>query len=271
MSKSYRQYATVILDTAVDKMLEYGIPDQLTESLKRGMRVEVPLKGSLQTGTVFDIAQEAKFPAVQEITKTLSEHTLITEDLFDLALWIAKYYHAPLRQALKIMLPASIRKQVKPKQQLYVMRGATKEKLKEYCESMRNKFPTQAEVLDVMLQVKKGILLSELLEKTKSSRSSIDALARKKYLILDIVRIDRSPLANEEYFKSMPKTLNPEQTAALNKVVAALENHRFETHLLHGVTGSGKTEVYLQAIDKALQQGKGAIMLVPDLFDRPND
>jgi primosomal protein N' (replication factor Y) (superfamily II helicase) len=263
--KNYPKYASVVLEVAVDKILDYGIPCELVEKIKRGMQVEVPLRGHLQKGYVFEIKNESQWASVQGIANVLSDQELITEDLFDLALWMAKYYNAPLRQALKVMLPASVRKQVKTKQQLYVIRGASRESLKEYCESIRNKFPAQAEVLDIMLLTKKGILLSELLEQTKGSRSPVDALAKKKHLILDIVRVDRSPLANEDYFKSKPKTLNPEQSAALNKINGALENRRYETHLLHGITGSGKTEVYLQAIDKALSMGKGTIMLVPEI------
>lgn len=263
--KNYPKYASVVLDVAMDKMLDYGIPDELIHKISRGVQVEVPLRGRLHKGYVFEVKNESAWPTVKEIANVSSDHELITSDLFDLALWMAKYYNASLRQALKVMLPASVRKQVNTKQQLYVLRGASKEVLRDYCESIRTKFPAQAQVLDVMLLTKKGIFLSELLEMTKGSKSPVDALAKKKYLILDIVRIDRSPLTNEEYFKSKPKILNQEQSAALKKINTALENHQYETHLLYGVTGSGKTEVYLQAIEKALSIEKGTIMLVPEI------
>jgi primosomal protein N' (replication factor Y) (superfamily II helicase) len=258
-------YASVILDVALDKTLDYSIPLELLSSVKKGMRVEVPVKGHARAGYIFEIKEKPDFPKVLPITKILSENTLVTEDLFELALWISKYYCAPLSQVLKVMLPSSIRKEVKPKQQLYVMRAKTKEQLSELCKEIRPRFPSQAAILDVMLQVRKGILLSELLEKTEGSRSSVNTLEKKGYLALDIVRTDSSPLVNEQYFRTKPKTLNEEQQVAFQKVVKSLEAERFETHLLHGVTGSGKTEIYLQSIEKTLERGRGAIMLVPEI------
>ena len=163
------------------------------------------------------------------------------------------------------MLPASVRRQVKPKQQLFVMRAKTREDLKELCESIRNKSPTQANVLDEMLNVKKGLLLTELLELSQASRAAVDALVKKGALILDIVRIDRSPLVNEQYFKTKAKQLNPDQKEALDKITADITSGTFSTHLLFGVTGSGKTEVYMRALEKALSLGKGAIILVPEI------
>ena len=79
-----------------------------------------------------------------------------------------------------------------------------------------------------MLSVRKGILLTELLEKSKCSRSSVEALAKKGLLILDIIRIDRSPLINEEYFQTKPKQLNNEQAEALQKIARTLEAGIFE-------------------------------------------
>lgn len=258
-------YASVILDVSVDKTLDYGITSEQLSRAHPGTRVEVPIRGHLRPGYIFSLKNTPDFTPVKGIAKILSDSPLITEELFRLAVWMAKYYCCPLRQIFKILLPSSVRKDMQPKQQFFVMRAKTKEELQDICKELRNKHSAQANVLDVMLQVKKGILLSELLEKTQGSRSPIDSLVKKGHLLLDIVRIDRSPLINEEYFQGKPKTLNPDQAAALNKITSSLSEARYETHLLYGVTGSGKTEVYIQAIDHALKLGKGAIMLVPEI------
>lgn len=266
MSKqTFSKYASVLLDISIDKTLDYGIPSELVDHVRRGIRVEVPVRGHLNVGYVLEIKDKADFTPVKAIHQVTSETEILTEDLFALALWMSKYYCTPLRQVLKSIIPASIRTNIKPKQQLFVMRAQTREILQEQCRNLRNKHSVQAEILDVMLQVKKGILLTELLEKTKASRSSVDSLAKKGYLTLDVVRIDRSPLTNEQYFPTKPKALNEDQGAALQKITENLNQNLFAVHLLYGITGSGKTEVYLQAIDKALQMGKGSIMLVPEI------
>jgi len=259
------KYASIILDVSIDKMLDYGITAEQLDQIKTGVRVEVPVRGFLRPGYVFDTKETSKYSSVKPIAKIVSEGELIPKDLFELALWMAKYYCSPLRQVLKAIIPASIRKDTQVKQQLFVMRAKTREQLIELCKEIRNKSSAQAAVIDVMLKVKKGILLTELLEETKGSRSPVDTLVKKGHLAIDIVRIDRSPLVNEDYFQTKNKTLNEDQALALKKIVASLENSSFESHLLHGVTGSGKTEVYLQAIEKALQMDKGVIMLVPEI------
>lgn len=265
MNQPFVKFASVILDVAVDKILDYGLSADQASTAKRGMRVEVPVKGYLRTGYIYAIKDTPGFPKVQGISRFTTESELITEDLFELGVWMSKYYCVTLRETFQMMLPAVIRKDTTHKQQLFVMRGKTREELKEYCEKIRNQSSPQAAVLDVMLQVKKGILLSELLEQTGGSRSPVNTLAKNGWLHVDIVRIDRSPLVNEEYFQTKPKALNPEQAQALTSIQATLHDKRFATHLLYGVTGSGKTEVYLQAIDTALKLGYGTLMLVPEI------
>lgn len=261
----FEKYASVLLDVSIDKTLDYGIPHLLVEKARRGCRVEVPLRGGVSSGYILEVKDKPDFTPVKAISKLVTDEALITPDLFELALWMAKYYCSPLRQVFKAIVPATIRGNTKHKEQLYVMRAKTRDELQEICKELRNSHPAQATVLDEMLLVTKGILLSELLEKTKGSRSPVDTLVKKGCLKLDITRIDRSPLVNEEYFKTRHKTLNADQATALEQIVDSIESNCFKTHLIYGVTGSGKTEVYLQAIDKALSMGKGTIMLVPEI------
>lgn len=261
----FSKYVSVILDISIHKTLDYGVPDHLVDQVKKGLRIEVPVRGRIQKGTIFAVKDTCDFERVQPIANLLSDKEFISDSLFELGTFMAKYYCCSLAQVFKTLLPATLRKNSKHKEQLFVMRAKTKEELKSYCEAIRNKYSCQAEILDVMLKVTKGILLSELLEKTGGSKSSVESLKKKGFLSLSFVKIDRSPLLNEEYFKVKPKQLNEEQRIALNSILTSLDGHQFETHLLYGVTGSGKTEVYLQAIERALSQDKGTIMLVPEI------
>lgn len=266
---SFVKYASVLLDVSINKTLDYGITPCLVDKAKKGSRVEVPVRGHLRKGFIYSLKDKADYPRVKAIAKILSSEVLISDELFDLASWMSKYYCTPLRQVLKSILPSTIRGNTQHKQQIYVSRKNTREQLRKECEKLRSKHHSQAQVLDVMLKIKKDISLSELLEKAQVSKSPVSTLEKKGLLLLKTIRINRSPLINEEYFRTRPKTLNKEQSAALSKISSSLCKNTFETHLLYGITGSGKTEVYLQAIDKALEMNKGTIMLVPEISLTP--
>lgn len=265
----FTKYAAVLLDVAIDKTLDYGLPEDLAKSAVRGMRVEVPIRGRLVQGYIFELKNEPEIAKVQSVKRLISDATLIDDQVFELGLWMARYYCTPIRQVFKAILPASIRKEGGHKEQLFVMRAKTREEIQQLCIDLREKNPAQVAVMEEMLLAHKGMLLSELLEKTKGSRSPVDTLAKKGILKVDIVRVDRSPLVNEEYFRTRAKTLNEDQAEALAKIEKSLSTNSFSTHLLHGITGSGKTEVYLQAIDHTLRLGKKVIMLVPEIALTP--
>jgi primosomal protein N' (replication factor Y) (superfamily II helicase) len=258
-------FASVILEVSIQKSLDYLIPEELRSKIERGVCVEIPLRGRSVRGFVTEVKTSSPITKVQPIRRAISDGPVLTEELFSLAIWMSRYYIAPLGKTVKTLLPAGVRKQTKLKEQYYVLRKKTREELREFCEKERIKKPQQVALLDEMLLVTKGILLTELLEKTSAPLSSVKSLVEKGYLDLDIVRQNRSPLMGHEYFRSKPKTLRDEQKEALEKIISSLRGARFETHLLFGVTGSGKTEIYMQAIDYTLSAGKSTIMLVPEI------
>ncbi|MGE3533967.1 MAG: primosomal protein N' [Parachlamydiales bacterium] len=258
-------FAEVILDSAIDRPLDYQIPDHLQSSVQIGSRVMVPLRGAHKAGTVFSLKETSPFSKVQPIIETLSEEPLISAELFQLARWMSRYYCAPFRKVLKSILPPSIRGKIKHKEQLLIESPLSQNLLAAECEALRQKNPSHASILDIVLKAPKGILLSELLEKADVSRSPIDTLIKKKLLCSRKVQIERSALSDEEYFPTKPKRLNEEQTHALARIKESLSEARFEAQLLFGVTGSGKTEVYLQAMEHALTLNKGVIFLVPEI------
>ncbi len=263
------RFAAVLLELAIHKTFDYSIPDNLQGLVTRGCRVSVPVRGVLRPGYVYSLKQHSDVPNVKPITELLSPEPLLTPDLFELAIWMASYYCTPLAFVLKTILPSSIRGKARVKEQLFVTRAKTRDHLADACASLRVKSPAQAEILDTMLMTRKGMLLSELLEEAETTRAPVDALVKKGLLSLDVVRVDRSPLIDEEYIKTKSKSLTHEQKSAFDRIATAIQNQRFETHLLYGVTGSGKTEVYLQAIAKVLECNRGSIVLVPEIALTP--
>src|SRR5581483_4724103 len=210
--------ASVVLEVSIHKALDYVIPQELVSHVKRGVCVEVPLRGKTCRGFVVEVKTESAVTNLLPIERVISSGPLLTEDLFMLALFIAKYYVCPLGRVIKTMLPAGVRKNTQLKEQYSVVRILSKEELRSHCIDLLTKAPQQAAILEVMLQVKKDILLSELLEKANAQASSVKSLVEKGLLLLDRVRASNSLLQGEEYFTTKPKTLREEQKQALHAI-----------------------------------------------------
>jgi primosomal protein N' (replication factor Y) len=256
-------FVTVLLDKGLKKALTYSVPDHLRSLIAEGKRVSVPIQKRSVKGTILSLLDKAPRYPVKDVMEVISEE-IINDDLKKLGQWMSDYYATPLPFVLKTMLPGSLRKDMKVKKQYTIntiLRGA---KLIDYTASIREKHPKRASVLDVLLKNKNGIFLSKLLEKDVSV-SAINTLEKNGIIKKSLVEVDRSILADVPFFKTSPKVLNEPQAKAFKEIEASLEANTFKTFLLHGITGSGKTEVYLQAIEKALSQNKGIIMLIPEI------
>jgi primosomal protein N' (replication factor Y) (superfamily II helicase) len=252
-------FVTVYLDQNLSKPLDYAVPKDV--HVEVGMRVIVPLRSRSAKGTIASIKNSSQYPDVKEIIKVLSSHGELTANQWKLAEWMSHYYATSMQKVLKCFIPPNIRNDVKEKIQKFYILAKTHAETIEECRYLRFKNPKQADVLEILLQYPKGVFLNFI--KDQISTSALLTLVKKKWIQEQNIAL--SELLDEEFFPTNPKILNEEQKSALDAICSSIEKNEFAAHLVYGVTGSGKTEVYLQAIAKALLLGKSAMLLVPEV------
>ncbi len=264
-----KKFASIILDNNVKKPLDYCIPDDLAFRLLPGMRVEVPVRGKPMKGTVFALKEEAEVDNPLSILRLLSEEVL-TEELFSLAQWMSEYYCTPFNKVLKCIVPSSVRKEPSQKLENFISLNQTKKETIDSLSLIRKQSGQQAALLELLISANKGLFLSEIKERIPISLSSVVSLVKKKMVaVRKIIRDPHHLFLDQEYFSTLPKTLTQEQKLALDRIRKSIEEKTFACHLLYGITGSGKTEVYLQAIQHALSLNLGVLMLVPEISLTP--
>lgn len=258
-----KRVAKVTLDQCLSKTLDYLVPEHLREQIEVGMRVIVPLRGTPKEGTVTELCAESSFSTLAPLSEIVSK-PLVSSNLLLLASWVASYYLAPLRKVLKLLVPSPIRDNKSQKKRSLIHCLKSKEELKVLSSSLRIKKRAQARILDIFLKCEQNnLLLTEILESSKTSKSQIDSLIELGVLSEEKITLD--DLASAEYFISKPKILNSEQEKAFDSIASSLNKEVFSPFLLQGITGSGKTEVYMQAIKKARDLGYGVLVLFPEV------
>ncbi|MFM1768755.1 MAG: primosomal protein [Verrucomicrobiota bacterium] len=264
--------ARVTLEIALRREFDYAIPPELAGRLEVGSRVKVPFGRREVPGVVTALLEESSHGALKPILKVLGRQSLVTPRILALARWIADYYCCPVEIALKSVLPDAVRQEEEGwRERLHVRVAPGAAGAAEPPKLT----PRQRDVWRV-LEEWRDLPLQELLRLTGCTADLVRRLEDKGLVSIAPEISERDPYAHETILPTQPLSLNPSQAGALQAVVAAMDGLRGgdapgarPAFLLHGVTGSGKTEVYLQAIAHALEQGRGAIVLVPEISLTP--
>jgi primosomal protein N' (replication factor Y) (superfamily II helicase) len=263
------RYVRVIVDRAIHRELDYSVPEALAERVGVGSRVRVPFREKSALATVVAIPERSDAKGIRPIEAIVGEAPILTEPLLELARWIGTYYCCPIETVMRSMLPQVIRRaEVGWKKQLFVQPVRNIDEAE--FEKLRRRAPRQAELLEAVAKLQKPVRATELLRQTSFDNQTLRALVKRGLAELREEAVVRDPHGDEQFIATSNLVLNEEQTRALKEIVQALdapENAR--PILLHGVTGSGKTEIYLQAIRAALDRARTAIVLVPEISLTP--
>ena len=262
-------YVRVIIDRAIQRELDYSVPETLAERIGIGSRVRVPFRDKSALATVLATLEHSDAKGIRPIEALVGEAPAISESLLELAKWMSTYYCCPLETVMRSLLPQVIRRaEVGWKKQLFVQ-PLTKidgDKI----DNLRKRAPRQAELLEAIAKLEKPMPAAQLLRKTSFDNQTLRALAKRGLIELREEAVERDPHADEQFIATTNLELNAEQALAVSKITDALAApETAKPILLHGVTGSGKTEIYLQAIRTALERGKSAIVLVPEISLTP--
>lgn len=257
-------YADIALPLHVFQTFTYRLPPALKSIAEPGMRVRVPLGRKLVTGFIVQLRDslpaETKLTSteIREIQELPDAVPVVTAELLELTQWVSEYYGAPWGEVIKAALPPGIG-QTRQQRRVRLLKPP----------AVASTFNgVQQRVLDT-LQSRAEMPLQELLTLAKVSISPVKTLQKKGLVEFIDGSVRRDPLAGAELPTIEEFQLSESQEAAVTEIGRALQQGEYTPFLLHGVTGSGKTEVYIRAFRTALELGRSALMLVPEIALTP--
>ena len=260
----------VLVDGASGLEFDYLVPHKLEDQVVVGSRIRVPLRNRSSTGTVVAFVSDDDSPVkrtnLKPIHDLISNKPILTSELINLGRWISNYYMASMESVMRCLIPESVRGENHDfKKQLFVK--LQKKVSDEEVKLLSKKAPKQANILSELKEVGMPLSISQLGD---GARSCVESLKKKGLVNVTNQILQRDPHAEDQFIPSKPLILTEAQQVCLNKIIHAIrEPKKSRPILLHGITGSGKTEVYLQAISSVIERGQTALVLVPEISLTP--
>ena len=262
-----RLLAQVVVNRPLNTIFHYLVPDALRPILKIGSRVRVPFGRGNRLLNAYCVGLETgenNKRSLKSIEEVVDLEPLLSLKMLELTRWMAERYLCGWGQVLDSVVPSGVKKNAGTREVTFFRTLIKTEELEQHHLPKK-----QLAVMLALLNAEDSLTIPELTEEADCGTGPINSL-KKKGLIESIRKRD---LVNRSEKKNAPLSpdlqLNPDQAACLNALLKTLRAQEYETFLLNGVTGSGKTEVYIQAIREVVAYGRQAIVLVPEISLTP--
>ena len=243
----------------IDKTFSYLVPKELESNIKIGIRVKVPFGKQKLEGFVLNLEKNDNIEDLKEIISLVDQEAILNDELLKLGEYIQSLTLSTLISSYQVMLPKALKAQdktnINKSYDKYITLAIDKNKISDYKLNA-----TQKKIIDEIL-----IANNSKTHLKQISLSSLNTLINKG--ILKEIKLEKYRLNSNRISKDKRFELNQEQKQAVDKIMSSLDKPN--TYLLYGVTGSGKTEVYIEVIEKMLKRGKSAIVLVPEISLTP--
>ncbi len=254
-------FIDVAVELPLNKLFTYRVPEAFYSQVMIGKRVLVPFRRRTITAYIVGLKKSSELKNVKEILECLDNEPLFDEERLGFFKWVSNYYLAPLGEVLGLTCPGNINK-----------KGGMKVKLERFATPLKTdvdlltiikKTPLQAKILSYLIN--NGCTsLSILRKKFGGIDQPVKKLAKSGLIAITTKEIERDPCALIPG-KTIPHEPNEEQRTAIDKIAAGIKSKRFAPFLLYGVTGSGKTLVYMKAIAETILNGRVVIFMVPEI------
>ncbi len=263
------EFAEIAMPVPIPRTFTYRVPEPLQPALQLGMRVLAPFGPRSVVGYCVGFPTESPVAQLKNVQKVIDAEPMVDRTMLDLTRWIADYYLCAWGEALNAVLPPAVRRNRSLRQILMAALAVPAADALAESARLMAKHQRRARALEYLAEATDPVTAREAVSRVGGTLSSLKTLEKAGLVRLYLEKVEGDPYMDLPVEKDTPRDPTPDQAKALEVIHAAVEARTFQPILVHGVTGSGKTEIYLQAIDRVISRGDQAIVLVPEIALTP--